>query len=140
MEIKIDANVANIKKAIKKEGNELVKSAHRALSVTAQAGVNIIQERTSRSQSYKGSPFKKYSSDYAAFRTSKGRSLRPDLEFKGTMMGSITTRVKGNVAEIFFSRAEEAKKAASNDRIRPFFGFSRAEERKLGNIFFKALV
>ena len=115
------------------------KKALRSLSVVGMAGVNIIQDRTSQGRGFKGGVFKPYTSDYAAFRKSKGRQKQPDLEFTGQMMGSITSRVKGVSAEIFFTRATESEKAAKNNKKRPFFGFSRAEERKLADIFLKVL-
>jgi hypothetical protein len=55
------------------------------------------------------------------------------------MLGSMTARADGRQAEIFFSRATESKKAAMNDKKRPFFGFSQKEEKKLGEIFFRNL-
>jgi len=138
MQIKIKTNAKEIAKRIKKQGKELSDSVKKALSITAQAGVNIIEDRTSKGVGYKGS-FKPYSATYAAFRASKGRGSLPDLQFTGQMLGSMTTKANSKQAEIFFSRAAESKKAAMNDKKRPFFGFSSSEEKKLGKIFFKAL-
>lgn len=139
MDIKLEWEGLEGKVKISQTEKDFRKKALRALSVVGMAGVNIIQDRTSQSRSFKGGSFKPYTSDYAAFRKSKGRQKLPDLEFKGTMMGSITSRVKGVSAEIFFTRATEAAKAAKNNEKRPFFGFSRAEERKLTDIFLKVI-
>ena len=70
---------------------------------------------------------------------SKGRSSVPDLEFTGQMMSSMTTKADSRKAEIFFARATESKKAAMNNKTRPFFGFSKREEKQLGEILFRAL-
>ena len=138
MDIKIDTNAKEIGKRIKKKGKALSASVKRALSITAQAGVNIIQARTSKGVGFKGK-FKNYTPIYAAFRESRGRSSVPDLEFTGQMMSSITTKSDNRKAEIFFARATESKKAAMNNKTRPFFGFSKREEKQLGEILFRAL-
>jgi len=138
MQVKINTNAKEIAKRIKKKGKELSASVKNALSITAQAGVNIIEDRTSKGVGYKGS-FKPYSETYAAFRSSNGRGSIPDLQFTGQMLGSMTTKANSKQAEIFFSRAAESKKAAMNDKKRPFFAFNSSEEKKLGKIFFKAL-
>ena len=110
----------------------------RALLITAQQGVNVIQDRTAKGVGYKGA-FASYTPEYAAFRSEKGRGTKPDLNFTGQMLGAMTVSADSKKAEIFFSRATESKKAAMNDKKRPFFGFSDQEERQLGKIFFKAL-
>ena len=139
MNIKISSNARDIAKRVGKKGKELSDSVKRALSRTAQAGVNIIEDRTAEGRGYKGGKFSEYNPVYAAFRRSKGRGEIPDLQFTGKMLGSMTTRANSKQAEIFFSRATESKKAAMNDKKRPFFGFSQKEEKKLGEIFFRNL-
>ena len=139
MQVKIDTNAKAVAKRIGKKGKELSASVKRALSITAQVGINIIEARTSKGVGFKGGKFKKYTPVYAAFRASRGRSTNPDLQFTGQMLGSMTTKANSKQAEIFFSRAAESKKAAMNDKKRPFFGFNSSEEKKLGKIFFKAL-
>lgn len=144
MDIKIDTNAKEIGKRIKKKGKALSASVKRALSITAQAGVNIIQARTSKGDGFKGGKFEGYSTKgknggYAGFRERKGRGLTPDLQFTGNMLGSMTTKASSKQAEIFFRGATESGKAAMNDKKRPFFGFSSSEEEKLGKILFRAL-
>ena len=114
-------------------------SVRRALLATAQFGINIIEDRTAKGKGYKGGAFKPYSDVYAAFRKNNGRSATPDLQFTGKMIGSITTKANNIQAVIFFTRAAEAKKAAMNNKSRPFFGFNRKEKRKLSQIFFRNL-
>ena len=138
MDIKLDTNAKEIGKRIKKKGKALSASVKRALSITAQSGVNIIQARTSKGAGFEGK-LKSYTPLYAAFRESRGRGSVPDLEFTGQMMSSMTTRADSRQAEIFFARATESKKAAMNNKKRPFFGFNGREEKRLGEIFFRAL-
>ena len=139
MQYSIDSNAKDVAKRIGKKGKELSASVKRALSITAQVGINIIEARTSKGVGFKGGKFKKYTPIYAAFRASRGRSTNPDLQFTGQMLSSITSRASSRQAEIFFTRAAESKKAAMNNKTRPFFGFSNREEKQLGEVFFRAL-
>ena len=139
MEVNIKSNAKEVSKRIGKKGKELSASIKRALSITAQSGINIIEARTSKGVGFKGGRFKGYTPIYAAFRASKGRSNNPDLQFTGQMLGSMTSRANSKQADIFFTRATESKKAAMNNKSRPFFGFSRREEKQLGEVFFRAL-
>ena len=139
MDIKINTNAKDVAKRIGKKGKELSASVKKALSITAQVGINIIEARTSKGVGFKGGKFKKYTPIYAAFRVSRGRSTNPDLQFTGQMLGSMTSRSSSRQADIFFSRATESKKAAMNNIKRPFFGFNNREEKQLGEVFFRAL-
>lgn len=138
MDIRLQTNAKEIARRVGKKGKELSASVKRALLITAQEGVNVIQDRTAKGVGYKGM-FASYTPEYALFRSGKGRSTKPDLNFTGQMLGSMSVRANSKQAEIFFSRATESKKAAMNDKKRPFFGFNDQEEKQLGKIFFKAL-
>ena len=139
MQFSVSSNAKSIARRVGKQGKELSDSVKRALSRTAQSGINIIEDRTSKGYGYKGGKFDGYNSVYASFRDSRGRGRVPNLQFTGSMLGSITSKSNSKQAEIFFSRATEAKKAAMNNKTRPFFGFNRKEEKRLGDIFFRAL-
>jgi hypothetical protein len=144
MDIKINTNAKDVAKRIGKKGKELSASVKKALSITAQVGINIIEDRTRDGVGFKGGKFKPYSTKgrnggYAGFRQRKNRGLTPDLSFTGEMLGSMTSRASRSQAEIFFRGATESKKAAMNNKTRPFFGFSSREEKKLGEVFFRAL-
>ena len=139
MQVSVSSNAKQIERATKKRGKELSASVKKALSITAQTGINIIEDRTKDSVGYKGGIFKPYTEKYSAFRTQKGRGTAPDLEFTGKMLGSMTSRANKRQAEIFFTRAAEAKKAAMNNKSRPFFGFNDKEDKRLGQVFFRAL-
>ena len=137
MQISLKTNAKKVQAALKKKGKDVNKSIKRALSITAQQGINIIEDRTQDGKGYKGGAFKGYSEKYAKFRRKKGRSQNVDLQFTGRMLGSMTSKADRKKATIFFTRAEEAKKAAMNNKTRPFFGFSREEEKQLGKVFFR---
>ena len=137
MQVNIQTNAKKVEKALKKKGKDINKSLKRALSITAQQGINIIEDRTQDGVGYKGGSFKGYSEKYAKFKKAKGRGSNVDLQFSGRMLGAMTSKADRRKATIFFTRAEEAKKAAMNDKTRPFFGFNRQEEKQLANIFFR---
>lgn len=139
MDVNIKSNAKQVSKRIGKKGKELSESVKHALLRTALEGKAIIQDRMTAGKAIKGGDFKPYNDAYAAFRRQKGRSDRPDLKFSKLMFNSITVKANSKQAEIFFTRATEAKKAAMNNKSRPFFGFSRKEENTLGKVFFKAL-
>ena len=133
----VSSNAKQVEKRLKQAGKDIDKSMKRALSITAQQGINIIEDRTEDGVGYKGGAFKGYSEKYAKFRRDKGRGKNVDLQFSGRMLGSMTSKADKKKAKIFFTRAEEAKKAAMNDKTRPFFGFNRQEEKQLANVFFR---
>jgi len=119
----------------KKRRKEIKQGIKLGLSKTAQVGINIILDRTAAGKGIKGNPFKPYATKYAAFRKKKGRQIRPDLDFTGKMLGSITSKASATRAEIFFARATETAKAVKNQKKRPFFGFSRGEKKQLAKTF-----
>ena len=137
MQISFKSNAKKVKSELEKKGKDVGQSIKRALSITAQEGINIIERRTERSVGFKGGKFTNYSPKYARFRRFKGRTNKPNLEFSGKMLGAMTSKADSRKATIFFTRAAEAKKAAGNNKLRPFFGFNRKEEKKLGDIFFR---
>lgn len=137
MQVNINSNVEKTQKALKKKGKDVKKSLKRALSITAQEGINIIESRTESGVGFKAGRFKPYTEKYKAFRRKKGRGKDVDLQFTGRMLGSMTSKATDKKATIFFTRGEEAKKAAMNNKTRPFFGFNRKEERQLAKVFFR---
>ena len=133
-----------IAKRVGKKGKELSDSVKRALRYPVQLrlALTIIEDRTAegRADQRAGScaiPCE----EYTWFRAKNGVVCIKylDLQFTGKMLGSMTTRANGRQAEIFFTRTAEAKKAAMNNKTRPFFGFSRSEEERLGKVFFRNL-
>ena len=137
MQVNIKTNAKKVEKALKQKGKDVKQSLKRALSITAQEGINIIEARTEDGVGYKGGRFKPYTEKYKAFRRKKGRGKNVDLQFTGRMLGSMASKATDKKATIFFTRGEEAKKAAMNDKKRPFFGFNRKDERQLAKVFFR---
>jgi phage gpG-like protein len=135
MKFEVNADFRQASRSLKKKNKDLKSSVKKALLITALKGINIIEDRTSKGRSFKGTFFKKYSASYAAYRLKKGRSTKPDLQFTGQMMGSMSAISTSRYAEIYFTRAAESKKAAMNNKSRPFFGFSRNEQKTLSKTF-----
>jgi len=123
----------------------------KALSRTALLGVQIIKERTEKGIGYMGK-FAPYVPSYAKRKAEgwpAGKSTRAfsgdpsgivNLMVRGNMLGSMISKADGNFASIYFSRREEAAKAAWNNRKRQFFGFNQGEAKRLANLFRKELM
>lgn len=128
-------DLGKLSKELQKEELAKVKAA---LFRVAQVGINIVQDRTAQGIGYKGA-FKPYSASYAAFRQKEGATLTPNLEMSGTMLAAMTSKANSRQAEIFFRGSTESEKAAHNDKIRPFLGFTREEEGRLARVFERAM-
>lgn len=120
----------------REEKQKIRKRSPKGLTLAALKGVNIILDRTEKGVGFEG-PLKAYSPDYLKLKQSKGFSGIVDLNWTGNMLGSITVDSKQDVATLFFSRSVEAKKAAMNNKTRPFFGFNDKEENKLRDTYEK---
>lgn len=119
---------------------KIARNKRKALSITAMEGINIIEDRTSKGQGVNG-PFKSYTPQYAAFRAQNKLNTRPDLSFTGQMLSSMTaSRPTSNSVTIFFRGADNARKAAFNNKTREFFSFNKRERGILRNIFRKRLL
>lgn len=116
------------------------KRKNKAMTAVALAGVTMIEKRTAKGKSYTGSPFKKYTPEYAEYRAAAGRNATPNLEFTGQMLGSLTAKANKRKGIIFFARASEGKKAAFNNRSRPFMGFTKGETSDLAAIYKRKLM
>ena len=68
MEFTVDADFKQASRALKKRGKDLKSSVKKALLITGLKGIEIIEDRTSKGRSYKGSFFKKYNAQYKAYR------------------------------------------------------------------------
>ena len=122
----------------------------KALAKAAIDGVAIIKNHAEDGRGYKGT-FKKYSNSYAQAKSQGWTKTATRSAFSGDPSGKVNLMVTGNMlsalstkkgrkkATIYFTRAAEAKKAAFNNRVRPFMGFSRADRRKLRDRFAKEL-
>lgn len=152
MKVDLDIDTRRLQANLQKVQRELPRDIKKALMQTAQFGTNVIMERTKQGIGYEGK-FKPYSASYRA-QKSKGwpaskagaKIYRPEfggdssgvvnLSVTGKMLASIQSKYASkNVAEIYFSRATEAKKAAFNNDKRPFFGFNQSEKARLRKFF-----
>lgn len=110
-----------------------------AMTAAILQAQTIIKTRTAKGVDVNGAPFKAYSKTYAAFRSKKGRSTTPDLMFSGRMMASMKATATKNEGVLFFSRSEEARKAAFNNRTRRFFDLSKKELTRIQQVYFRRL-
>jgi phage gpG-like protein len=128
----------------KLNGDEPKEAIKLALSRAGQQGINLILDRTADGKDVKDKAFKPYSKKgwkdgYYGWRKRRSKSTRPNLFDKGHMVGSITSRSNSEQATIFFSTGAESRKAAFNQKIRPFFGFSRKDKKELAKFFARNL-
>ena len=131
--LEVGKNKANLK--FGKNAGHKDRILKNALFKTASHGRDLIEKHMDTGTSYKGGAFKPYSAKYKEFRREKGRSTRPNLQFTKQMRSALAVKANSKQGVIFFTRAQEAKKAAKNDKTRPFFGFNRAEMTQLEKVF-----
>ena len=128
----------NINQIVQSERNRVQKGVNRAIGRTASLGKQINLRRTKAGDGFDGA-FKGYSGSYISALETKGFPTSPvDLFATGQMLSSMQVEtLNRRTARIFFSNPEASKKAAFNNRTRPFFGFSDKEENRLGSFFRK---
>lgn len=138
--VSIDTKPRDLRKMVQKLGRTFTKNHKVAMRRAAAEGLNRIQKRTSQGIDVNGQAFKEYTGTYAAFRKSKGRPVdKVTLIFTGRMRGAMTSGLSGQDGLIFFSSRAESKKAAFNNRKRPFFGLNRKDTRAIRDVYFKGL-
>lgn len=138
--VSIDTKPRDLRKMVQKLGRLFTKNHKRAMRRAAAEGLNRIQKRTSQGIDINEQAFEEYTGKYAAFRKSKGRPVdKVTLIFTGKMRGSMTSGLQGQDGLIFFSSRAESKKAALNNRKRPFFGLNRKDTRAIRDVYFKGL-
>lgn len=147
--ISVKANTAKVELALDDLMKTMPQKVERALSITAQQGINIILDRTAEGMGVKG-PFARYTPQYAkrkaegwpTTRTQRAFGGDPsgivNLNVRGEMLGAMISKAKGMSATISFARSTENNKAYWNNRKRPFFGFNPQEKRTLAKVFQKA--
>lgn len=111
----------------------------KALAVAGTQALTMIKRRTNKGQGLDGK-FKPYSKEYQKYKVGKGKSPNVvNLRDTATMMTSMTSRIQGDTALIYFATSESNKKAYFNNKLRPFFDLTREEQKKIGNIFTRYL-
>lgn len=121
-------------KIVKRRSRKLLGSTKKALSLTAQKGVEIILDRTEKGVGFKGK-FQPYSKKYFLQKSKKDKTGIVNLMMTGQMLGAMTTKANRKQAEIFFVGREQNKKATFNNIKRPFMGFNKREEKRLAKVF-----
>ena len=134
----------DLAKIAKQEERDIKRGIDKAIGRVGSLGKQIILKRTKDGVGFDGpwrAPFNKYSKGYLKFLESKGYPEDPiDLYASGQMIRSMQVRRKNSrTAEIYFDNPEAAKKAAFNNKTRPFFGFSDKEEDRLVALFRKEM-
>ena len=124
-------------KGLSKEKQDLIEArTPNGLLAAAQEGINLILNRAAKGEGYEGK-LKPYSPSYLLMKKERKGSGADvvNLTWSGNMLSSISARKKTNKAEIFFTRATEAKKAAMNQKSRPFFGLNNDDASRLRDVF-----
>ena len=134
MDVKITTSPRDLRSIPRKLRTKADKNKKRAMQRVVLQGVTIIEQRTAKGQGFKGR-FRKYSPEYALLRAEKGLTLTPNLSFNNNMMPSLTQTATKSKGVIFFSRPDEARKAAFNNQTRPFMGFTRDERSELSDVY-----
>ena len=124
----------SLNQIVKRRKKRLLGSVKKALSITAEKGVQIILDRTEKGIGFKGK-FKPYSKQYLFEKSKKDKSGIVNLMMTGQMLGAMTTKANRRQAEIFFIGSNQNKKATFNNKTRPFMGFDKREEKRLAKVF-----
>jgi hypothetical protein len=138
--IQVTTKPKDVTQVAKNAQKEIKKDIPRAVLRTGLLGQQIIKQRTAAGVGFGGS-FKGYSPQYMAALSAQGKPTSPvDLFNTGQMLRSMQVRRRDSrTAEIYFDNKTAAEKAAMNNKTRPFFGFNRKEEQRLGDYFRKQL-
>jgi len=135
MGVKITTSPRDLRSIPRKLRSKADKNKKRAMQRVVLQGVSIIEQRTAKGQGFKGGRFRAYKPEYALFRSQAGRGTTPNLEFTGRMLSALTQTATKSKGIVFFAQSAEAKKAAFNNRTRPFMGFSRDERKELSDVY-----
>ncbi len=124
---KVTIDTRKAKAQLDRLSNNIKRAIPKSLNRAGEKTKELIINRTARGVGLNGA-FKKYNNSYRDFRSAKGRSTKPDLNFSGRMLSSIDVeRVSTNKVIVGFKRKEEEKKAKWNQKSRPFFGVKTSE-------------
>jgi hypothetical protein len=134
---KVTINISRAKASLERLSNNIKRAIPKSLNRAGEKTKELIINRTARGEGLNGA-FKRYAPDYKDFRSAKGRSTKPDLNFSGRMLSNMDVkRVSTNKVLVGFKRKEEEKKAKWNQKSRPFFGVKSSEIGSIETAFKK---
>jgi hypothetical protein len=134
---KVTIDTRKAKVQLERLSNNIKRAIPKSLNRAGEKTKELIINRTARGVGLNGA-FKRYNKSYRDFRSAKGRSTKPDLNFSGRMLSSIDVeRRSTNKVIVGFKRKEEEKKAKFNQKTRPFFGVKTSEMGQIENAFKK---
>lgn len=90
-----------------------------------------IEDRTLKGKDKNLKDFKDYTPEYKAYKKRKGRSGKVDLTMRGHMLAAITFKKITSGIRFTFTSKNELKKAAGNQKKRPFFGLDKVQIKNL---------
>ena len=131
LQTKIKGDLGKLSKKIENKFIKLSSGAElEKIAQTLNGAITIRTQQQGRGIS--GKKMRKYSPQYAAFKSSTGRNTSfRDLSFTGNMWKSLTTSTGINSAKMFFGSTNETDKAAGNNARTPFFGIGENEKKIL---------
>jgi hypothetical protein len=134
---KVTIDTRKAKAQLERLSNNIKRAIPKSLNRAGEKTKELIINRTAKGVGLNGA-FKKYNKSYRDFRSAKGRSTKPDLNFSGRMLSSIDVeRRSTNKVIVGFKRKEEEKKAKFNQKSRPFFGVKTSEMGQIETAFEK---
>ncbi len=138
--LRINTKPKDLTKITKQAKRDISRGITRAIGRTGTLGKQIILDRTKLGKGI-NSAFKPYTPEYMAILSEEGKPNSPvDLFNTGQMLRSMQSKqLNSRTAQIYFDNPEAAKKAAFNNKSRPFFGFNAKEEQRLSTYFRKEM-
>ena len=132
---KVTIDTRKAKVQLERLSNNIKRAIPKSLNRAGEKTKELIINRTARGVGLNGA-FKRYNKSYRDFRSAKGRSTKPDLNFSGRMLSSMDVeRRSTNKVIVGFKRKEEEKKAKFNQKTRPFFGVKTSEMGQIETAF-----
>ena len=122
---------SDIEKELKKIKDFELDESLNKLGIVA---IETINNRIDKGVDVDGKRFKKYSQQYSKKKKASGRRAKPDLQFTGEMLNSMTHTVTNNKMTIQFPKRNHKKSKSSiediareNNETREFFSLSDKE-------------
>lgn len=136
----VQVDTKAVDRLLNKMIKEQPKKVERALGRTAEKGIRVILDRTEKGKGLYGR-FKPYSPKYAEYRKSIDATTSiVDLNVTGQMTKDLKVQKTTKFESVIgFIQETERRKAQYNNKLRPWFGFTRKEEDRLRKVFKKEL-